>query len=291
MAPLLALESDGWRLELAGPSRVLPEFLPVPESIIRLKGDAKLYVASSDGRNLHLVSNESGIPPLLFENTTYDCYLNSTAGEDVVLKLPPGASLRHRRGAFSHHVISFGNDIGWAELSVEDGRGTVRLRFEVFPLKIDYRTDYIALRDEVTAVARSLAMTVHARTFATATPVPSTDPTLAEWIALLKGYFEQFTRSAGAVIRNPRFNLRVVVQPVDASRAREVDQRVLARRIRRPLSRSGGRSPSGIVLPRRVPEVRRRTTFDNPENRYFKYLLLQTLQDPEGSRSRRRNRR
>jgi predicted component of viral defense system (DUF524 family) len=26
-----------------------------------------------------------------------------------------------------------------------------------------------------------------------------------------------------------------------------------------------------------VPEVRRRTTFDNPENRYFKYLLLETL--------------
>ena len=277
MAPLLAIESDRWRFELAGPLRALPDFIPVPESVIRLSGDAELSVASKGARSLHVIPNESAISPLLFENTTYDCYLTSASGEVVVLELPPGASMRHRRGAFSHYVISFGNDVGWAELSVRDSCRTVRLHLEVFPLKIDYRTDYVALRDEVSAVARSLAMTIHARTFAAATPAPSTDPTLAEWIALLDGYFEQFVRSAGAVIRNPRFNLRAVVRSAEAARARVVDQRVLDRRLRRPLSRSGGSSPSGILLPLRVPEARRRTTYDIPENRYFKYLLVQTL--------------
>ena len=174
-------------------------------------------------------------------------------------------------------MISFGNDVGWTEFSVQDNRGICRLGFEIFPIKIDYRTDYIAMRDEVTAMARSLAMSVHTRTFSAASPVPSTDPTLAEWIALLRGYFEQFVRSAGAVIKNPRFNLRSVIRPVEAARAREVDEQSLARRLRRRVPRSAGCSPSGIVLPHYVPGVHRRTTFDNPENRYFKYLLLQTL--------------
>lgn len=277
MVPILTLESDRWKLELTGPSRELPDFLPVPKSHFRVTGDAELRVASGGGRKLHLVSSETRVLPLLFENTTYDCYLKSTLGEDVALDLSPAARLRHKEGAFSHHVISFGNDVGWAELAVADSCGTVRLRFEVFPLKIDYRTDYVALRDEVTAMARSLAMSVHARTFSAAAPVPSTDPTLAEWVSLLKGYFEQFVRTAGAVIKNPRFHLKPVVRRTDAGRARRVDERALARRIRRPVSRGAGCAPSGVRLPSRVPEVRRRTTFDNPENRYFKYLLLQTL--------------
>lgn len=277
MVPILVLETKHWRVELAGKFRKLPDFLPVPESLICLRGDAELRVSSGEDRALRLVSDGSYIPPLFFENTIYDCYLNSTSGEDVSLELPLGASLHYQKGEFSHYVISFGNDVGWAELSVSDSDSTVRLRFEVFPLKIDYRTDYVALRDEVTAVARSLAMTVQARTFATATPVPSSDPTLAEWIALLRTYFEQFVRTAGAVIKNPRFNLRAEVRQVVAAKARDVDERALARRLRRPIRRTGGRSPAGILLPRRIPEVRRRTTFDNAENRYFKYLLVQTL--------------
>jgi len=56
--------------------------------------------------------------------------------------------MRHRAGAFTHHALSFGNDVGWAELAVRDGRDVVRMRFEVFPLKIDYRADYAVLRDE-----------------------------------------------------------------------------------------------------------------------------------------------
>ena len=185
--------------------------------------------------------------------------------------------MRHRRGTFTHHTLSFANDVGWAELAVRDGNDVVRLRFEVFPLKIDYRTDYIALRDEVSAMTRSLAMTVQARTFGAAAAVPSTEPTLAEWIALLKGYFEQFVRTANTVIVNPHFTLKAASQSVEAARARRVGERALERRLRRPLSRSGGVSASGVMLPMHVPEVRRRTTFDNPENRYFKYLLLETL--------------
>ncbi len=277
MALLLVLDSSRWRLEVAGPLRELPPFLTVPDSVVHLKGEAKLRVASKDGSNLHRAPHKSRVTPIFFENTTYDCYLTSRTRESAVLEPPLGASLRLRRGEFSHYRLAFGNDVGWAELAVTDSQGSVRLRFEVFPIKIDYRADYVALRNEVTAIARSLAMTVQARTFALAKPVPSEEPTLAEWIALLQGYFEQFVRTASVVIRNPRFTLTETVRSIEPARAREVDQRALDRSLRRPLSyRRGGFRPE-LQLPRRVPEVRRRTTFDNPENRYFKYLLSESL--------------
>jgi predicted component of viral defense system (DUF524 family) len=276
MAVLLTLESKRWRLEIAGPLRNLPAFLPAPISVMKLEGSAELQVASRDSGELTPASADCQTAPLFFENAAYDCYLTSQSGE-ASLDLPPGVSLRHRTGTFTHHALSFGNDVGWAELTVRDGGETVRLRFEVFPLKIDYRTDYASLRDEVAAMARGLAMTVQARTFGAAGPSPSAEPTLAEWIALLKGYFEQFARTANTVIANPHSTLKTAPHPVDAARARRVGERALERRLRRPLSRSGGISASGVLLPMHVPEVRRRTTFDNPENRYFKYLLLETL--------------
>ena len=276
MAVLLTLESKRWRLEITGKARDLPAFLAPPDTAMTLQGEAELRVASGDSGEPRTTSSDARIAPLFFENTAYDCYLTSDSGE-ASLELPPGASLRHHRGAFTHHALSFGNDVGWAELAVRDGHDVVRLRFEVFPLKIDYRTDYVALRDEVAAMTRSLAMTVQARTFGAAAPAPSAEPTLAEWLALLRGYFEHFVRTANTVIVNPHFTLKTSSQPVDAARARKVGERALERRLRRPCSRSGGVLASGIVLPIRVPEVRRRTTFDNPENRYFKYLLLETL--------------
>jgi predicted component of viral defense system (DUF524 family) len=273
----MALQSTRWRLEIAGTPRDVPSFLPTAiDSSATLQGAAELYVADKKGVLTVAPSADCKTAPLFFENTVYDCYLTSQSG-DTMLQLPPGASLRHRAGAFTHHAISFGNDVGWAELTVRDAGEVVRLRFEVFPLKIDYRTDYLALRDEVASMTRSLAMTVQARTFGAAAPTPSADPTLAEWIALLKGYFEQFVRTANTVIANPHFTLKTASEPVEASRARRVEERVLERRVRRPLSSSGGVSASGALLPKRVPEVRRRTTFDNPENRYIKYLLLETL--------------
>jgi predicted component of viral defense system (DUF524 family) len=275
MAVLLALGSKRWQLEIAGPFCALPAFLPAVDSLITVQGAAELRIAR--GTNAELSPPpDFRTAPLFFENTTYDCYLTSESG-DATLDLPPGASLRHRTGAFTHHALSFGNDVGWAELAVRDKDEIVRLRFEVFPLKIDYRADYTALRDEVAAMTRGLAMTVQARTFGLAAPSPSTEPTLAEWIALLKGYFEQFVRTANTVIANPHFTLKAALKPVEPMRARRVGERALERSLRRPLSQAGGMSASGVLLPARVPEVRRRTTFDNPENRYFKYLLLETL--------------
>src|SRR5262249_51998375 len=116
-----------------------------------------------------------------------------------------------------------------------------------------------------------------ARTFGRAAPEPLPNPTLIEWIALLRRYFDQFVKTANTVIANPHSTLARVLCPVEPGRARRVSEHALERRFRRPLPRIGGRLSSGLELPARVPEIRRQTTFDNPENRYFKYVLFETL--------------
>jgi predicted component of viral defense system (DUF524 family) len=276
MALLLSIESLQWRLEIAGPRRRMAPFLPPVETQVTFDGEGQLSVFSEDDCNLQKIEPDASIRPLFFENTVYDCYLTSHSS-DVSLYPPPGSTLRHRTGTLTHHALSFGNDVGWAELIITEQTRAVHLRFEVFPLKVDYRTDYVLLRDEVAAMARSLAMTVQARTFGTASPSSAADPTLAEWIALLRGYFEKLMKTANSVVANPHFALKAVTRSVEPARAHRVGERALERRLRRPLSRSGGTTGSGLAVPARVPEARRRISYDNPENRYFKYLLLETL--------------
>lgn len=276
MPVLLELAADRWRLEISGPARELPPFLPAAESELTLQGDAEIRLSEGSGGWGSPDGTRISAQPILFENTSYDCYLVADS-DGITLDLPPGAGRLRRSGEFSHYNLSFGNDVGWAELAVRDGSEVVKLRFEVFPSKIDYRTDYAAMRDEVAAMMRGLVMTVQARTFGASAPAPTSRPTLAEWIALLKGYFDQFVRTANAIASNPHSALETALVQVDSGRARTVAERVLERRIRHAPLIDGTTSAFGMRLPRRVPEVRKRTTFNTAENRYVKYLLLETL--------------
>ena len=150
MPVLLELATDRWRLELAGPERELPAHLPGASSVLTVQGDAEVRLREGIWAKGSSEGTAISVSPIFFENTAYDCYLVS-ACEGIKLELPPGAGRLRRGGEFSHYSVFFGNDVGWAELSVKDGAEVAKLCFEVFPTKIDYRHDYVAIRDEVSA--------------------------------------------------------------------------------------------------------------------------------------------
>ena len=279
MPILLALESDTWLLEIAGHLKDLPRFLPQSaNSSLLVIGNATLKAYSRLNRELLNVELNAAIEPLFFENLDYDFYLTSKAGNKKIdLQLPVGAKFRHKTETVAHYSISFRNDLGFVEIIIDEEGTATKMRFEVFPIKLDYRTDYIAIRDEVTSIARSLAMTVQARTFGFATPVVSKDPTLVEWVALLRGYYSQYLRAANTIVANPHFRLQISETLKSPDKARSVNEKQLERKTRRPIARAVGTTSSGVLLPRKVNEAKRGITFDTLENRYIKFLLLDTL--------------
>src|SRR5262249_10958882 len=143
----------------------------------------------------------------------------------------------------------------------------------------DYRTDYVAMRDEVSAIARNLAMTVQSRTFGMAAPDGSVDQTLNEWVALLRRYFEAFAAAGRQIASNPRSVLHRSYQRVDLRKSRRVDLRRLRRQLRSPCRSSEFFTEDGIALPARVPDLQRRTTYDTPENRYVRFFLNETARN------------
>ncbi len=152
MSTLLKVETSDWQLEVEGRVLDFPSFVPAtPTTTIRVDGAAQLSILNRSKALLELVSPEATTGPLFFENTRYDFYLSSLS--DAKLKLPPAAIFRHRMKNTSHYELNFQNDVGIAEMEIISGGSRVKVSFEVFPLKIDYRTDYVQMRDEVAAIA------------------------------------------------------------------------------------------------------------------------------------------
>jgi predicted component of viral defense system (DUF524 family) len=279
MPVLVELETDEWRLEIVGRVPELPTFLTLTANTrIDVQGSASLSVFNRATKRLARVDRGTAIEPLLFENTDYDFYLERKGAEvDADLSLPATASLRHQFGRVNHYSLNFRNDVGFFELKVASTPGTTTARLEVFPIKIDYRDDYIRMRDEVAEITRNLIMTVQSRTFGAAAAIPTRHPTLVEWLSIARGYFNQLEAAANAIARRPHSALHSSVVSVPIDRSRKVDNRYLARVLRKPVSRVGAQVlASGVTLPDRVPGVASRLSFDTPANRYIKALLIET---------------
>ncbi len=277
MPVLVEIETDSWKLEIVGRLPEFPPFLSITANTkIDVRGSAALSAFDRRTKQLAPIGAGDSIEPLLFENTDYDFYLEQKRGE-TGLSLPAAASLRHEFGRVSHHSINFRNDVGFFELKIASASGNVEARMEVFPTKIDYRDDYIRMRDEVAEITRNLVMTVQARTFGAAAATPAQHPTLVEWLSIARGYFDQLEAVANAIARRPHSALDRTVWSVPIDKSRRVDGRALARMLRKPVSRIGGRVlSSGVTLPERVPGVTSRLSFDTPANRYVKALLVET---------------
>lgn len=275
MPLLINVLADDWSLEITGKlAEVLPGVNVSATSTVRVTGTANIYAYKRDDQALVPVSSGDHVEPLLFENTTYHIYFRSRA-PGVALQPPPASELQHRYADLSHYTINFGNEVGFAEFEVvQSHQRLATIQLEVFPRKIDYRRDYIHIRDDVAAIARNLVMTLQARTFGTAQPTPEHKPTLAEWLSLLQGYHNTLVRAVRSIVANPHSALEKERRVVSPDRARRVERRSLELILRKAGPRSRlQHNLMGIELPRRVEDTRRRVTYDTSENRYLKAVL------------------
>ena len=275
---LLLIRTPTWTLEITGPVKSLPDFLPASQAELMVSGSSDLEVEAfdrADGRLL-AVAAQGTIPPILFENTDYNFYLETHDPENR-LQLAQGGTQRLRRTGFEHHTLNFRNDVGLTNMRVS-GPGAADVRLEVFPAKIDYRNDYVLMRDEVDSIARGLALAAQARTYGRVGTQAGSPHTLVAWVALIRRYFDDFVAAAEAISRNPHSRLQKSTRAVAPERARRVDEVQLRRALRRNATATGPVLPgTGLALPRHLPEATSHVTTDTPENRLVKFQLRQTL--------------
>lgn len=277
MPLLLQAEGNGWKLEIIGKLPELPPFLAsTPQSEILAEGRISFETRDHLTGKMSLSKTGRAINPLFFEAISYDIHFEKTRG--VTLSLPPGAEARRIRDDSEHHLINFGNNVGFADIRIDTKDGPASLRLEIFSRKVDYRTDYIAMRSEISAILRNLAMTANAKTYGLAAPAKAHRPTLVEWFALLKSHFDEFIKLTNAVTKKPHSGITVRAVTKDTERARKLTRQTISRALRR--NNAGPAFPGlGVSMPRRIAEHVSAITFDTPENRYYKGLLKATYRN------------
>lgn len=277
MPLLLQAEGEGWRLEIIGRLPELPPFIEsVPQTEIQTAGSVSVDTLDPKTGEVRPTPPGQFICPLFFEAVPYDIHFEKSAC--VSLTLPAAAEARRIRTDSEHHLINFGNNVGFADIRVNTPNGTASIRLEVFSRKVDYRTDYVAMRSEVSEILRNLAMAVNAKTYGLAAPAYNQRSTLNEWFSLLESYFEDFMKLTNAVSKKPHTGLVTHGVKRDTERVRKVSRQTINRALRR--NNAGPAIPEiGVALPRRIEEQVSAITFDTPENRYYKGLLTATYRN------------
>jgi predicted component of viral defense system (DUF524 family) len=275
MPTLFQAGGPGWRLEIVGKLPELSPFLnSIPNSTIEASGVSRMQRIDTSGSSLRTMVAGEKIEPLFFENVGYDIHFEKD-DPSASIKLPSGADARRLRPTIEHHFLNFGNNVGYAEIEIRTSAGLARIRLEVFSRKVDYRIDYLAMREEVSNMLRNLAMAANTKTYGMASPERARNATLVEWFALIKSHFKEFSKLAQGIAKNPHSSLVKKTATVNINRARRVSRQIIDRTMRKP---NGGPMHVGLeaCLPERIHEVRSRTTLDTPENRYFKALIRET---------------
>lgn len=274
MALLASLEGQSWRVEIRGRVANFAATGAESPAVSKVTGQVALRLFIPNNEELTVTKGVASHPPLLSENIEYDIYFTRTS-DTAKISLPPAAVLKYESEKLSHYSINFRNDVGFVDVSVVQGKSQATATLEVFPSKLDYRADYVQMRDEVASLARNLVIGINARTYAPGTPVPLEKPTEAEWSSLLQGYFASYKRLAQSIIAMPHTVLERRVDCVLLQKVKKLDRRNL-RAFLRQQGKPSGLSIEGRPLPSKLPELSRRTSYDTPANRHVKYLLKQT---------------
>jgi predicted component of viral defense system (DUF524 family) len=224
--------------------------------------------------------------PLLFEQTAYHAELIVHEPYDAapgVLRVGGrGVRVRPRkvRGCSLWVCpINFGSEVGFVDVEFEAGGVALfRLRVEVFPAKLDYRTDYLALRADIQKQVRALIFAARGRTFQLGQTSARPQETEVEWLTMLRHEFEALQRAVRVIVGQPMRELHREREIVRGDRPHRADKASLAYLRTNP--QSCRLHPAGHIRARgaryeatRLAVSRKSLTVDTPENRYVAAAL------------------
>ena len=245
--------------------------------------------------------------PLFFENGTYQLLINADKDVNIAFKHEYEAFQRAitetnlRKEKLLTGNLDFKNEIGLSDLTiVKDNKPFLTCTIEVFPKKLDYQNDYIALIDEVNDEIYNLAYSFLKRTYTDASLKEYKDPTLTEFYRILEQHVEQYLKAIEQVERQPHHQLVTSYELVRGDKLRKQDSFARNYLRKNPSlfeeTKNGIRVGNKTMMPTNGYLVKKTQTYDTHENRYVKWTMeriigrLHVLKQKVSDRKREINR-
>jgi hypothetical protein len=219
---------------------------------------------------------ESKTYPLIFENKDY--FVGITIKDKTTIKSPYIYSkLKEVEEKFFFHedlgflagTINFGNDLGKSNLMLrftkDNSFNEINLEFEVFPTKLNYRSDYEKIVSDIEREYPYLVLDFLKKTY-TSFKSGNTPNTDLIWWQVFGGIYSDFLHSSKFILNKP--HSRIIKQT----------KYVKADRIKKWTSALEEEYSQFNSFPNKNYRSEYKTLSTNTsENRFFKYAVFQTL--------------
>lgn len=216
--------------------------------------------------------------PHFFEDTRYRLSVESRSGTLPTVRVRDPSILREMDAFPSQGLragsLNFGRHVGTAEFEFQADGVKLSLSVEVFPTKLNYKTDYHDVLHDIAGASRALALEYLQSTYQRGGgAVVDGRNANVEWLTIVRQEVESLELAMAYVDAHPHRALRAAEATVRADRIRRSDAAS-----RRAVLRNQGHGP--WVIATNVGKVRgflpthkREETLDTPEHRW----LLQAL--------------
>ncbi len=216
--------------------------------------------------------------PCLYEDTRYWVFAEDLTGTSVPTiqqRDPTVLTEVHQvpSKSFLSASLNFGRQVGIAEIGVTCAATTLTIEAEVFPTKLDYRSDYQEMITDIEGAARALALEYFGATYSRGTVEPSGAPTKLEWLVLLRRELARLDAAVRFISEHPSQALHAGAALARVDRIKRTDGST-----RRSITRGMGRG-SFVNVPKigamrmQQPFQEVRETLDTPEHRWLAHNL------------------
>ncbi len=237
-----------------------------------------LTIRSGVPESLAADVTDSNGPPL-YEQTEYQLYLRGAMDGDKV-------EIRHRdpvitqslssqeNGRVIHGSVNFRGQIGKSLFSIYvNGNRTLDFEVEVFPTKIDYKTDYHEIVADVQSILTNLAYEYLRSTYQMGKLAGDRSPSKLEWLVLIEHIVVDLEKAMNHIAHRPTRGLIRREQPTRIERIRRVDSRVRSQ-IRFGQGRGSAVRLSSLTTRECLVQRPAELTLDTMEHRWLRNQLV-----------------
>ncbi len=170
--------------------------------------------------------------------------------------------------------INFKSDIGYSEFEFRsNGQPILIMTIEVFPSKIEYRSDYYKLLQEVNSEIYNLSYDFLRRTFLGTKTREAGKPSLVEFFSIINMIFDNFMRAYCRIEKYPHHELRQTSRVLPAARIKRINKESI-----KWLRKNPSYYNQKTGLPEKLLNIDKKVNYDTFENRFVKWLMTRLVQ-------------
>ncbi len=177
-------------------------------------------------------------------------------------------------------ILNFQNEVGLTEIVIQmDGKPALQILIEIFPAKMDYRTDYQNILQEVNEQVYNLAFDFLRKTHQLTGFTETKTQSLTEFFSILQYVFQQLIGAIERIQVAPHYTLHSGHRIVDAAKVKKASRQnelllsknpnLLVEDPEKGILRIQNKSFRPISL----IESKRTIHFDTVENRFIRWVL------------------